>query len=315
MTIIEKPLQGFNNKLKFDKLNYPQCVCGNCPKFYWNLLSIASRQSGKTHSICQLIRHYETHKIVNKEGDVFPIRTILISPTTQANQIYHSLNSLDFSKDVYEDYSDEILLDIIADIKQTKQEIDDFRLYIKAYKLYLKTPEEKLGLLFENEPELMELLEKNDYAHWTEIDQPKYQNYPVNILLLDDLLGTGSFSTKHKSALTNAIIKNRHLGINFAILSQSLKSIPKNIRLNSSVFFLGKFQNKNMILNDLYEEVSNALTMEQFDELYTYATDKPYGALILDLTAGKRFLSNFDTELLLNNLGSESEDEKENNKK
>jgi hypothetical protein len=299
MTIIEKPLQGFNTKLKFDKLNYPQCSCGNCPKFYWNLLSIASRQSGKTHSICQLIKHYETHKIVNKDGDVFPVRTFLISPTTQANQVYHSLSSLDFSKDVYEDYSDNILLDIIADIKDTKQEIDDFRQYIKAYKLYLKTPEEKLGKLFETEPELMQLLEKNDYAHWTEIDQPRYQNYPVNIIILDDLLGTGSFSTKHKSALTNAFIKNRHLNICFAVLSQSLKAIPKNMRLNSSVFFLGKFQNKGMILNDIYEEVSNVCTMDQFEQYYTHSTDKPYGALILDLTDGKRFLSNFDTELFL----------------
>lgn len=304
--IIEKPLNGFNNKLKFDKLNYPACSCGNCPRFFFNLLSIASRQSGKTYTICQLIKHYEKNKIVDKNGEIYPLRTFLISPTTQANEIYHSLNSLDFENDVYEDYSDAILLDIIQDIKDVKQECQDFKDYRDFYKIFAKTPEDKLDKLYDSNPEMFAKLEANDFAHYKDIPQPKYHNPPVNVIILDDLLGTGSFSTKNKSALTNAYIKNRHLGINFAILAQSLKSIPKNIRLNSSVFFLGKFQSKKIILEDLYEEVSNALTLEQFDELYSHATNEKYGALILDLSNGKKFLKNFNTELFLDNKNVDS---------
>lgn len=304
--IIEKPLNGFNNKLKFDKLNYPACSCGNCPRFFFNLLSIASRQSGKTYTICQLIKHYEKNKIVDKNGEIYPLRTFLISPTTQANEIYHSLNSLDFENDVYEDYSDAILLDIIQDIKDVKQECQDFKDYRDFYKIFAKTPEDKLDKLYDSNPEMFAKLEANDFAHYKDIPQPKYHNPPVNVIILDDLLGTGSFSTKNKSALTNAYIKNRHLGINFAILAQSLKSIPKNIRLNSSVFFLGKFQSKKIILEDLYEEVSNALTLEQFDELYSHATNEKYGALIIDTTNGKKFLKNFSTELFLDNKNVDS---------
>ena len=62
--ITEIKLTGFNNKLKFDKLNYPQCNCGLCPKFYWNMLNIGARGSGKTYTICQMIKHYEKHKII-----------------------------------------------------------------------------------------------------------------------------------------------------------------------------------------------------------------------------------------------------------
>jgi hypothetical protein len=69
-------------------------------------------------------------------------------------------------------------------------------------------------------------------------------------------MATGAFTNKKLSSLTNNSIKNRHNGISFAILAQSVKSIPKNIRLNCNVFFVGKFAPKKGVLEDLYEEVS-----------------------------------------------------------
>ena len=119
--IVEKKLEGFNNKLKFDKLNYPQCSCGKCPRFYWNMMNIGSRGSGKTYTICQMIKHYEKHKIM-KDGTEYKIRTHLISPTIQTNEIYQSLDSLDMEKDDHDEYNNELLLSIIEDIKTEKKE-------------------------------------------------------------------------------------------------------------------------------------------------------------------------------------------------
>jgi hypothetical protein len=95
------------------------------------------------------------------------------------------------------------------------------------------------------------------------------------------------------------MIKNRHMGINFCLLLQSIRSCPKNIRLNCSVFQLAAFKNKKVILEDIYEEVSNVIGIDQFEELYDHATAKPYGSLIIDTSNGKRFLSNFDSELFI----------------
>lgn len=311
MTIIEKPLNGFNNKLSYSKLNYPQCNCNcGCPKFFMNMVFCAARQSGKTFSCCTLIKHYEKHNII-KDGDVYPLRTILISPTIDANPVFKSLSSLDFENDVYEEYSDSILLDIIDDIKEKKKECDDFKKYVDFYKIFLKTPENKLHKLYDKDPEAFTKLEENDFASPDDIKQPTYKNHPVNIIILDDMMCNGAFSNKAKSALTNAYIKNRHLGICFAVLVQSLKSVPKNMRLNSSLFFLGKFQNHKMVCEDLYEEISDAVSLEQFQELYQHATSEKYGALILDLTDGKRFLKGWNTELILdkkNNLDNNKED-------
>jgi len=85
--IIEKKLKGFDNKILYNKLNYPQCSCGACPKFYWNMLNIGSRGSGKTYTVVQMIKHYEKHKIT-RGGVEYKLRTHLISPTIQANEIY-----------------------------------------------------------------------------------------------------------------------------------------------------------------------------------------------------------------------------------
>ena len=302
--ITEKKLDGFNNKLNYATLNYPQCTCGKCPRFYWNMLSIAARQSGKTYTICQMIKHWEKNTIL-KDGVKHKLRTILISPTIQANEIYKSLDSLDFENDCYDDYSDDILLNIIDDVKTRKKEYEEYIEYVEAYKKFIKIPDDKLEDYYDKNPEDFKLLEKHDFIHYKELPHKEPE---VVIILLDDLLGTGSFSTKQRSALTNNLIKNRHNGVCFAILAQSIKSVPKNIRLNCSLFFLGKFQSKKVILEDVYEEISNVCTIEQFEELYTYATDKPYGALIIDTThKGKRFLSNFDTELFMEGVNTDEE--------
>ena len=295
--IVEKKLEGFNNKLKFDKLNYPQCSCGKCPRFYWNMMNIGSRGSGKTYTICQMIKHYEKHKIM-KDGTEYKIRTHLISPTIQANEIYQSLDSLDMEKDAHDEYNDELLLSIIEDIKAEKKEYEKYLLYKEYYEKFMKTPESKLEKLYDENPEIFQLLEEHEYIHPKDF---KHEPPKVSIVILDDLLGSDAFTKKTKSVLVNAMIKNRHMGICFAVLVQSIKAVPKNIRLNCSVFQLASFKNKKVILEDIYDEVSNVIGLDEFEELYDFATDKPYGSLIIDTTNGKRFLSNLDSELFLQN--------------
>ena len=295
MVVVETKLEGFDNKLSFDKLNYPQCNCGKCPKFFWNMLNIGARGSGKTYTICQMIKHYEKNKIM-RDGVVYKLRTHLISPTIQANEIYQSLDSLDMDSDAHENYTDKLILDIIAGIKERKQKYEDYLLYKKYYEKVMKTPENKLEKLYDENPDMFNLLEQFNYQHPSELEHDKPE---VNIVILDDLLGSDAFTRKTKSTLVNAMIKNRHIGVCFALLVQSIRSVPKNIRLNCSVFQLATFKNKEVILTDIYEEISNVIGIDDFEELYDHATAKPYGSLIIDTTNGKRFLSNFDYELSL----------------
>ena len=297
--MIEEVPLNFHFNPKNSKLNYPQCRCGKCPQFYFNLLSVASRGSGKTFNICKLISHYEQNKLIDNDGVIHPLRTVVISPTLDANPIFKQLKSLD-EADIHDKFSDELLQTIVDDIKHQKEETETYHKYIQAYKQVIKIKETKLKDFFEKHPDIYDILKTYDFESPSEIPQPKYLASPVNIIVLDDLMATGAFTNKKLSSLTNNLIKNRHNGIVFAILAQSVKSIPKNIRLNCNVFFVGKFASKKVVLEDLYEEVSNVLTLEQFEELYDKATEEQYGSLIIDCShKEKRFMKGLDTELLI----------------
>ena len=297
--MIEEIPLNFKFNPKNSKLNYPECRCGQCPLFYWNLLSVASRGSGKTYNICRLLKHYEDNKLIDNDGIIHPLRTIVISPTLDQNLIFNNLKSLDES-DKHDKYSDELLQSIVDDIKKNKEETEKYNNYIAAFKQTIHIKENKLTEFFDKNPEIYDTLKEYNFEDPDEIPKPKYLISPVNIIVLDDLMATGAFTNKKLSSLTNNLIKNRHNGISFAILAQSVKSVPKNIRLNCNVFFIGKFASKKVVLEDIYEEVSNILTPEQFEELYDKATEEQYGSLIIDNThKEKRFLSGLDKELFI----------------
>ena len=56
-----------------------------------------------------------------------------------------------------------------------------------------------------------------------------------------------------------------------------------------------------MVSEKIFEEVSNLLTEQQFEELYKHATKEPHDALVIDThpksERDKRFKKNFDVVL------------------
>jgi hypothetical protein len=114
-------------------------------------------------------------------------------------------------------------------------------------------------------------------------------------------MGSSALNRKSENLLKYWLIKNRHIFTCFFILVQSMKSVPKDMRLNCNLFYLGKFSNKKAILIDLYEEVSSVLTENEFENLYDKAiNDSSHGALIIDLTgSSKRFYNNLEKELII----------------
>ena len=305
--IEEIPLTSFNKNPSNVEFNYPNCSCCSCPQMFFNLLSVASRGAGKTYNIIKLMLHYNDNKLIDLDGVEHPLRVILISPTVDANQAFKQIKAL-AEEDIHKEYSDELLTSIIEDIKIKKEESEKYQEYKKAYIKASKIDEDKIDRYFEKNKEDYMLLSTNDFNHYDEIQpQPTYKTYPVNMIILDDLLNTNAFTTKKKSALTSALIKNRHLKICFCILVQNLRSVPKAVRLNCSVFFIGKFANKKIILDDIYEECSNILTEEEFEEVYNKATEERYGSLIIDCSGKeKKFYKGLDFQLLLTNKNIEN---------
>jgi hypothetical protein len=296
MSIVSGHIDNWDNKpVPHKKNKYPVPLDPNSPRMFFVCLAVGSRGSGKTFSIVKLIKQYEKFGIVSQiTHEKTAQRVILFSPTVDANPIFNSLKSLD-KDDIITNYSDDKLVDVIDDIKHESDETKEYQRKLALYHKFVqhsKKKPEQLAKLFTPE-ELIEL-EQMDYDKPPE---PTYPNGCVNFLIFDDLIGSSAFKSVGRSALTNLVLKNRHLGCNILIATQSLKSIPKPIRNNTSLFILYRFANKKIVLDDLYEEVSGRLKPNEFEEMYDFATEGDHDAMVMDFTGTSKdltFRKNFD---------------------
>lgn len=296
MTITENKIDEWHDvNLRFKKNKYPIPLNKHLPKQYFVCLAAGSRGSGKTYSICKLLKQYEKAGIMNVEtGELCEQRIILFSPTFSANPVFTSLKHLDADNDVIEEYSDAKLLQVVEGIKADKRETDKYQKQLMVYRKFMKCKR-----IDELTQEDLFILESINYEMPS---KPKYPNGVSVFLILDDLIGSSAFKSVGKSALTNLVLKNRHHGVNIIIATQSLKSIPKPIRTNTSLFVIFKFASSKIICEDLYEEVSNLMTLEKFIEVFDYATSEQHDALVIDFSQDKsnRIKKNFDTILQIN---------------
>jgi len=301
MNIIEKELDGFKDKINNSKLDYPKSNNNNLFNLFFNMMCVGSRGSGKTYSCIKIIKEYENSSMISGQGE-HKIRTILISPTYEANKnLWNNLKSLD-ENDIYESYSESILSSIIDDIKLIIDEVDIYNKYIYYYDLVDKTPKNEIEKILKSNPEISFILKKFNYETPFKVKKYfKYTTKPITFLIFDDIMGSSALNRKTENLLKYWLIKNRHIFTSFFILVQSMKSVPKDMRLNCNLFYLAKFSNKKSILNDLYEEVSSVLTENEFENLYDKAiNNNSHGALIIDLTGNKkRFYNNLEKELLI----------------
>ena len=226
-----------------------------------------------------LLKHYERSSILDKKEKKHIMRTILFCPTGNSdfNKIYTTLESLDQEKDIILDYSDEKLLEVLDNIKSEEEEIKEYYKYQKAYNKFKNN--EKL-----KDKHLL-ILDKYDFKDPFinfEMVKPKYTQYRVNFLIFDDLISHNS-AFKKNSKICNLTIKCRHHHCNLLFTTQYPKGIPPVIRTNTDLWVLFKFASKERILDQIYNEISSIVTIDQFEALYEYATkDSKHDALIID---------------------------------
>jgi hypothetical protein len=269
-----KELENIN--LVYKKTLYPIPHNKYLPLPYFLSLYCGGRGAGKTWGVCQLLKQYEASGLYdpNTNQDVQQ-RIILISPTVHANPVFTSLKYLD-EKDIYTKYSDGRLKKIVNDIENQQKETKEYQRKLKIYKKFIKNKKLDQDEIFE--------LEMNNYEHPT---KPQFETDPINFLVLDDCLGSAAFR-QGKSPFTAFAIKNRHYKTCVLILTQNLKGIPKSLRINVNLFILFKFSNKKVLL-DMYDEVENLLTEDEFMMLYNYATQDSHDCLVLDFTNGNKY--------------------------
>ena len=126
--IQEISIAGLNNDpIKVKKPNIPQSNNKDLPRFFFNMLLVAQKHSGKTFLLAKLIKNYQKTKILDDEGNIHKVRVILFAPTafSESNKIFETLNVE--PNDIHVNYSDDQLLNVLDEIKQENEEIKEYK--------------------------------------------------------------------------------------------------------------------------------------------------------------------------------------------
>lgn len=297
--IIEKSVNNIDNiPFNIKKKNVPQSTNKSLPSLFNTQLYIGSKGTGKSYKLTQLLKFYENSKIIDDDGIEYEMRTILICPTATsgANEVYKVLSSLDQEKDLYLDYTDDILFEILEDIKAKQKQYDAYLDYKKVFDKF-----KRIRNVDKMETKELEIMEEHDFMT---PDECFGDVKPiVTWIIFDDLIGMGAFNKKAKSALSNLTIKHRHLKCNLIYTTQSFKAIPPIIRSNIDIYCLFKSNSYSEILNKVYEDINGIITINDFIELYEHATDEKNDCLTIINNSmdksGARFYKNWNVELIV----------------
>ena len=105
---------------------------------------------------------------------------------------------------------------------------------------------------------------------------------------------------KLNSTVTEIFIRWRKLNISLAFISQSYFKLPKDVRNNSTHFFIMKIPNKRELMQIAINHSSDTNT-KNFIEIYRKCTDKPYSFLVIDTTPPSNNLLRFRKNLNITN--------------
>jgi len=242
---------------------------------------VGARGSGKTYSCVALCRYFEQKKYVS--------RTFLISPTSESNDIYSNLKTLDSEKDVFKNPFEfgKNLEEVKSEIKNDWEKYELNEKYKKAYAKYMR---DEYSITIEEEM----LLDRHSY------EKPESIPRPNHLLIVDDAQGTAMYSDSRTHSMTHMSIKHRHIPVTICFCVQSWTGLPRVLRLNSTQFVLFKTADKKQLIQ-MYEAFGNLVDLETFERMYKYCTSKPNGFMFIDTdpkSEDKRFRNGFNEFLV-----------------
>jgi hypothetical protein len=218
--------------------------------------------SGKSTALIRMLKAYCDSGVFQK--------VILISPTAAFDAKYKLLPLTD----VYEEYSDELIKDIMeeqkADIDEYRQTEEDLKLYSKFMMKKQLTKKELLRLYTMLNPMT------------EEFDKPvqTYDKLPFTAVILDDLGGTPAFKNGN-NALNSIVCKSRHYLTNFFVCVQHPYQCPRALRSQCSHVMLFATKDKKL-LEELAKENCSHLTHDEFVQLFQHSTNAPHSFMLCD---------------------------------
>ena len=120
------------------------------------------------------------------------------------------------------------------------------------------------------------------------------------MIVFDDMIADMINIKKLNSIVTELFIRCRKLNTSLVFISQSYFKVPKDVRNNSTHFFIMKIPNKRELMQIAINHWSDIDTKD-FIEIYRKYTDKTYSFLVIDTTLPSNNLLRFRKNLNITN--------------
>ena len=103
------------------------------------------------------------------------------------------------------------------------------------------------------------------------------------LIFFDDVSADMISNNKLNPIVTELFIRGRKLNISIVFITQSYFKVPKDVRLNSTHFFITKIPNKRE-LQQIALNHSSDIDFKDFMNIYKKCTAKPYSFWVNDTT-------------------------------
>ena len=103
------------------------------------------------------------------------------------------------------------------------------------------------------------------------------------LIIFDDMIADMINNNKLNPIVTELFIRGRKLNISIVFITQSSFKVPKDVRLNSTHFFIMKIPNKRE-LQQIALNHSSDIDFKHFMNIYKKCTKEPYSFLVNDTT-------------------------------
>lgn len=287
--IVEEHIQNLPNPIfKIKKKNEPQSKNQNLPSLFFSCLIVGAKNSGKSYAMTSLLTLFEKNPIYDNYGNELEQRIILFSPTAlnESNSVFRNLKNLK-EEDIYLEYSDDILEEILKDIKDHIDEVNEYEKIKKVLDKYKNTKEK----LTDDEYWII-------YNHQN-VFPIEEKKHIITHICFDDLIGDKeAFKKSRDSGLVKFLLKHRHLYTNIFITTQYINAIAPVIKNNIDLFCLFKFANFKDVITKFYPVVSGVLLENEFEELYKHSTQERFGFLSINTKGGLIIRKNWNINLV-----------------
>ena len=175
----------------------------------------------------------------------------------------------------------------LLNLINSQLDIDKIYLYAKdpneAKYQYLVIKREKVGLDHFKDPKAFMKYSNDMQDVYKNIEDYNPGKKRKILILFDDMIADMINNKKLNPVVTELFIRGRKLNISIVFITQSYFKVPKDVRLNSTHFFIIKIPNKRE-LQEIALNDSSDIDFKYFIKIFKKCTVEPYSFLVNDTT-------------------------------